>query len=114
MKGTKARSPRGTIRTYLGIPVFEGHYTYRGMRIVPSWGGSMFEDLMVALFVPEEQLGAEELGRQPPALRPGPDRARPGRGQIRLLGFLARLQSGGGIQHLRSRCHRHRSGGLSV
>ena len=24
------------------------------MRIVPSWGGSMFEDLMVTLFVPEE------------------------------------------------------------
>ena len=46
--------PAGEIRTYLGIPVFEGHYTYRGMRIVPSWGGSMFEDLMVTLFVPEE------------------------------------------------------------
>ncbi|MGP0065453.1 MAG: glucoamylase family protein, partial [Isosphaeraceae bacterium] len=29
-------------------------YTYRGMRIVPSWGGSMFEALMVTLFVPEE------------------------------------------------------------
>jgi hypothetical protein len=46
--------PAGEIRTYRDIPVFEGHYTYRGMRIVPSWGGSMFEGLMVTLFIPEE------------------------------------------------------------
>src|SRR5207302_1294372 len=45
--------PQGEIRTYFGVPVFEGHYTYRGMRIVPSWGGSMFEALMVPLLVPE-------------------------------------------------------------
>jgi hypothetical protein len=45
--------PAGEWRTYRGIQVFEGHYTYRGMRIVPSWGGSMFEALMVTLFVPE-------------------------------------------------------------
>jgi hypothetical protein len=50
----QGQEPEGKTRTYLGVPVFEGHYTYRGMRIVPSWGGSMFEALMVTLFIPEE------------------------------------------------------------
>jgi hypothetical protein len=56
------QAPAGEIRTYFGIPVFEGHYTYRGMRIVPSWGGSMFEDLMVPLFVPEERWAPRSWG----------------------------------------------------
>jgi hypothetical protein len=42
----------GGHRTYYGIDVFEGAYTYRGMHIVPSWGGDMFESLMPDLFVP--------------------------------------------------------------
>jgi hypothetical protein len=49
--------PVGEWRSYLGVDVFEGAYTYRGMRIVPNWGGSMFEALMVPLFVPEEEWG---------------------------------------------------------
>jgi hypothetical protein len=61
-EGEQGQKPEGTIRTYLGIPVFEGHYTYRGMKIVPSWGGSMFEDLMVTLFVPEEQWAPRSWG----------------------------------------------------
>ena len=48
------QSPRGTTREYHGVKVFEGSYDYRGARIVPSWGGSMFEALMVTLFVPED------------------------------------------------------------
>ena len=52
-------APQGETRTYLGIEVYEGHYTYRGMNIVPSWGGSMFEALMVPLIVPEEDWGQE-------------------------------------------------------
>jgi len=43
----------GQHRTYYGIDVFEGAFTYRGMHIVPSWGGDMFEALMPDLFVPE-------------------------------------------------------------
>lgn len=43
----------GRHRTYYGIDVFEGAFTYRGMHIVPSWGGDMFEALMPDLFVPE-------------------------------------------------------------
>jgi len=49
--------PVGFTRTYLGVSVFEGAYPYDGMRIVPGWGGSMFEALMPDLFVPEETWG---------------------------------------------------------
>jgi putative glucoamylase/uncharacterized protein DUF3131 len=58
--------PHGVHRTYLGVDVFEGHYTYAGMNIVPSWGGSMFEALMVPLFVPEEQWAKRSWGRNHP------------------------------------------------
>ncbi|MEH0985396.1 glucoamylase family protein [Micromonospora sp. CPCC 205556] len=47
----------GEWRTYLGVRLFEGAYRYRGMQLVPTWGGSMFEALMVPLFVPEEKWG---------------------------------------------------------
>jgi putative glucoamylase/uncharacterized protein DUF3131 len=49
--------PVGFHRTYLGVDVFEGAYQYENFRVVPGWGGSMFEALMPALFVPEEQWG---------------------------------------------------------
>lgn len=52
----------GEQREYLGVPVFEGAYAYRGMKIVPTWGGSMFEALMPDLFVPEAQWGPESWG----------------------------------------------------
>jgi hypothetical protein len=52
----------GVTRSYLGVDVFEGHYDYRGMRIVPTWGGSMFEALMPALFVPEARWGPRSWG----------------------------------------------------
>jgi Putative glucoamylase/Protein of unknown function (DUF3131) len=54
--------PQGVHRTYEGVDVFEGHYTYRGMNIVPSWGGSMFEALMVPLLVPEEEWAPRSWG----------------------------------------------------
>jgi hypothetical protein len=49
--------PVGFHRTYYGVAVFEGAYPSAGRKIVPSWGGSMFEALMPALFVPEERWG---------------------------------------------------------
>jgi hypothetical protein len=49
--------PEGFTRTYQGLSVFEGTYPYGATRLVPSWGGSMFEALMPALFVPEERWG---------------------------------------------------------
>jgi hypothetical protein len=49
--------PVGVTRTYLGVNVFEGAYPYADFKVVPGWGGSMFEALMPALFVPEEKWG---------------------------------------------------------
>ncbi|WP_163509036.1 glucoamylase family protein [Fodinicola acaciae] len=49
------QKPVGYTTTYDGVPVFEGAYTYRGMKFVPTWGGDMFEALMPDLFVPEEK-----------------------------------------------------------
>jgi hypothetical protein len=46
--------------------VFEGALPYRGKDIVPTWGGSMFEALMVPLFVPEETWGPRSWGRNHP------------------------------------------------
>jgi hypothetical protein len=54
--------PVGAWRSYLGVEVFEGAYVHRGRRIVPTWGGSMFEALMPALVVPEEQWGPKSWG----------------------------------------------------
>lgn len=48
------------------VDVFEGALPYRGMHVVPTWGGSMFEALMVPLFVPEETWGPRSWGRNHP------------------------------------------------
>ncbi|MGH3355047.1 MAG: glucoamylase family protein [Nocardioidaceae bacterium] len=55
--GWQEMKPVGESRSYLGENVWEGAYTYRGMRVTPAWGGSMFEALMPALFLPEEKWG---------------------------------------------------------
>jgi hypothetical protein len=47
--------PSGFHRSYDGVDVFDGSYPYDATRLTPSWGGSMFEALMPALFVPEER-----------------------------------------------------------
>jgi hypothetical protein len=49
--------PIGEWSTYLGVDVFEGAYPYDDQLVVPTWGGSMFEALMVPLVVPEEDWG---------------------------------------------------------
>lgn len=54
--------PIGRTRSYLGVDVFEGAYPYRGMRVVPGWGGSMFEALMPDVFVPEEHWAPRSWG----------------------------------------------------
>ncbi len=58
--------PVGSWAEHEGVRVFEGALPYRGMKIVPTWGGSMFEALMVPLFVPEETWGARSWGRNHP------------------------------------------------
>jgi hypothetical protein len=46
--------PVGYTRLYYGWTTYDGAYPYNGTLVTPSWGGSMFEALMPALFVPEE------------------------------------------------------------
>jgi hypothetical protein len=58
--------PVGEWRRYLGVDVFEGAYRYGGVQLVPSWGGSMFEALMPALFVPEERWAPHSWGANHP------------------------------------------------
>jgi hypothetical protein len=60
------QKPVGEHRTYAGIDVFEGAFTYRGMHIVPSWGGDMFEALMPDLFVPEASWAPKSWGANHP------------------------------------------------
>jgi hypothetical protein len=50
--------PVGAWHRYLGVDVFEGAYVVGDQRLVPSWGGSMFEALMPMLVVPEARWGA--------------------------------------------------------
>jgi len=53
--------PGGTFKKYLGVDIFEGYYEYDGMKIVPSWGGSLFEGLMPTLVVKEGELAKKNL-----------------------------------------------------
>jgi hypothetical protein len=64
--GPQEQLPQGEQREYMGIKVFEGTYSYRGARIVPTWGGSMFEALMVTLFVPEDEWAPRSWGMNHP------------------------------------------------
>jgi hypothetical protein len=59
--------PVGVQRNYLGVPVYEGTYGYRGDRFVPTWGGDMFEAMMPDMFVPEEQWGTGNWAYNHPA-----------------------------------------------
>ena len=59
--------PVGFDTSYLGVPVYEGAYRYRGIQFVPSWGGDMFEALMPDLFVPEAAWAPDSWGRNHPA-----------------------------------------------
>ncbi len=53
---------RGKTAEYGGVQVAEGYNSYRGLRIVPSWDGSMFEAMMVPLFIPEAEWGPNSWG----------------------------------------------------
>lgn len=56
------QEPEGGYVTVNGVRVWQGHYTYRGRKLVPTWGGSMFEALMVPLFVPETEWSPRSWG----------------------------------------------------
>jgi hypothetical protein len=97
-RGPQDQAPQGEVRNYLGVEVFESHYTYRGMRIVPSWGGSMFEALMVPMFVPEATWAPRSWGVNHPLyvraqIEHGRDEARYG-----FWGFSPASKPEGGYQ----------------
>lgn len=56
------QKPVGEWEQHLGVDVFQGAYRYRDMQLVPTWGGSMFEALMVDLFIPEADWGPRSWG----------------------------------------------------
>ena len=58
--------PVGFTRTYYGTSVYDGSLEYNDTRVTPSWGGSMFEALMPALFLPEERWGPGSWGANHP------------------------------------------------
>jgi hypothetical protein len=58
--------PVGFTRTYFGTTVYDGSLPYNGTLVTPSWGGSMFEALMPALFVPEEEWAPGSWGANHP------------------------------------------------
>jgi hypothetical protein len=62
--GWQEQKPAGQFTDYLGIPVFEGQYNYRGLKFIPTWGGDMFEELMPDMFVPEVKWGKNSWARQ--------------------------------------------------
>jgi len=56
--------PQGRKRKEVrGHPVVGGFYEWKGLRYVPSWGGSMFEALMPTLLVDEQAIAPRSLGR---------------------------------------------------
>ncbi len=65
--GSVFRPTRGApTRIYGGASVVEGWQKYRGRRVIPSWDGTMFEALMVPLFVPEADWAPRSWGRNHP------------------------------------------------
>jgi hypothetical protein len=90
--------PVGETRTYFGVPVFEGAYPYDGTLVVPSWGGSMFEALMPALFVPEERWAPRSVGVLA---------GQPARGRLRRL-RRRRARDGSGRQPVQRGPHARR------
>ena len=99
--------PIGSWRKYFGVDVFEGAYPYDGTRLVPSWGGSMFEALMPALFVPEERWAPRSWGENHPLTVQAQIFHGLKRSGLRLLGLLAGEQSGGWLRRLGRRRRRH-------
>ena len=76
-------------------------------RVTPSWGGSMFEALMPALFVPEERWGAGSWRQNHPLTVRRADRPRPERRGYGCWGFSPSNIPEGGYSGVRRRRDRH-------
>src|SRR5262249_52235052 len=58
-----ARAGAGALSSrYAGVAVNEGALDYRTTQVVPTWDGTMFEALMVPLFVPEADWAPRSWG----------------------------------------------------
>ncbi len=59
----QTQMPKGIMKRYMGIDVFEGYYIYDDIiKVVPSWGGSLFEVLMPTIVIDEEKYVPESFG----------------------------------------------------
>jgi hypothetical protein len=60
----QSQSPKGRVETMLsGHKYVGGHYEWKDLKYVPSWGGSAFEALMPAVVLKEKELAPEGLGK---------------------------------------------------
>ncbi len=62
---TSTASTNGAVK-YAGVLVNEGTFKYRGIELVPTWDGTMFEALMVSLLVPEADWAPRSWGANHP------------------------------------------------
>jgi len=58
----QTQQPQGEEKEYLDQKVFAGYYEYKDKKVVPSWGGSLFEFLMPTMIVDEKGLAPNGLG----------------------------------------------------
>ncbi len=60
----QSQSPKQrTVKTVNGYTFMGGYYVWKGLRYVPSWGGSLFEALMPLLVLDELHYAPDGLGR---------------------------------------------------
>ncbi|MFA5148464.1 MAG: glucoamylase family protein [Candidatus Omnitrophota bacterium] len=58
----QSQKPQGKEVKKSGVKYYQGYYIYEGEKVVPSWGGSLFEFLMPSLMVKEKELAPKGLG----------------------------------------------------
>jgi hypothetical protein len=61
----QSQKPEGITKNEMGVDYFQGYYqsgSSGDIKIVPSWGGSMFEFLMPLIVVKEQELAPKGLG----------------------------------------------------
>lgn len=59
----QSQKPKGREVEHGGIIYFQGYYQYGDMKIVPSWGGSLFEFLMPTLVFDEQNQAPKSFGK---------------------------------------------------
>ena len=101
------QKPIGEWRTYLGRRRLRGRLSYDDQLVVPTWGGSMFEALMVPLVVPEEEWGPNSWAVTHPLYVESQIEYGLGRGRLRLLGVSPGERPGRGYREYGVDVDRH-------